>query len=175
MDRVYLVSALRCGIQQVLLIVEKFLALCALRCHSILLVFSTMCLLGGRIRSMGMIWLCLFQPQIHRVYNPWVWFDSFWHTVDDVTQHKKIAEWCSCSVGSSFISTWGIEIHQSERKDFCRNKLSNKMWRRISNGKPVFDVNKDVCVQKRVTTCSGNLFIKLTWWTGYENSFIKLN
>ena len=40
MDRVYLVSALRCGIQQVLSIVEKFLALCALRCHSILLVFT---------------------------------------------------------------------------------------------------------------------------------------
>jgi len=37
------------------LIGEKFLALCALRCHSILLFVSIMCVLGGRIRSMGMI------------------------------------------------------------------------------------------------------------------------
>ena len=40
MDHVHLVSVLCCGIQQVLLIAEKFLALCALRCHSILLVVS---------------------------------------------------------------------------------------------------------------------------------------
>ena len=36
------------------LIVEKFLAVCALRCHSMLLFISMMRLLGGRIRSMGM-------------------------------------------------------------------------------------------------------------------------
>ena len=47
-----------CGIQQVLLFAEKFLAPCALRCHSILLVVSTIRLLGGRIRSMGMILVC---------------------------------------------------------------------------------------------------------------------
>ena len=36
------------------LIVEKFLAVCALRCHSMLLFISMMCLLGGRIRSVEM-------------------------------------------------------------------------------------------------------------------------